>query len=152
MSLKGNTISSRLINDTYPDFEKVIPPNNPKTMIINKQQIIESIKRVSVLSNKNTKQVALSISNNNILIKSEDKENTTSGKESIPCNYTQDDITIGYNAQFLTEAINNIEGDEIKICFNKPTTATTIFPTTTNKETETLMLVMPIRLNEDEKR
>lgn len=149
VSLKGNTISSRLINDTYPEFEKVIPSNNPKTMFVNKQQIVESIKRVSVLSNRNTKQIAMAISNNNILIKSEDKENTTSGKEAIPCKYSSEDITIGYNAQFLTEAINNIDGDEIKICFNEPTTATTIFPTT-KQEAETLMLVMPIRINENE--
>ena len=152
ISLQGNTISSRLINDTYPEFEKVIPTDNPKTMTINKQQITESIKRVSVLSNRNTKQVALSISNNNLLIKSEDKENTASGKETIPCNYTSENLTIGYNAQFLTEAINNLEGEEIKLCFNEPTSATTIFSTTTNKEIETLMLVMPIRLNEDEKK
>ena len=74
------------------------------------------------------------------------------GKETIPCNYTSENLTIGYNAQFLTEAINNLEGEEIKLCFNEPTSATTIFSTTTNKETETLMLVMPIRLNEDEKK
>ena len=83
------------------------------------------------------------------LLKSEDKENTTSGKEAIPCKYSSEDITIGYNAQFLTEAINNIDGDEIKICFNESTTATTIFPTI-KQEAETLMLVMPIRINENE--
>ena len=82
---------------------------------VSKKQITESIKRVSIFSNKASKQVALNISENNITISTEDPENITSGKEIVDCNYDGEPMTIGYNASYLKEVLQHQNSEEIKI-------------------------------------
>ena len=79
--LNNGKLTSRIIKDTYPDYEGVIPKDNTKTLIVDKNAFSDAIKRVSIFSNKASKQVALNISEKNMIISTEDPENITSGKE-----------------------------------------------------------------------
>ena len=70
-------ITSRIIKDPYPDYEGVIPKDNNKTLVINNEKFSEAIKRVSIFSNKSSRQISLELSENNITISTEDPENVT---------------------------------------------------------------------------
>ena len=148
IEFNNNIISSRIIKDPFPDYESVIPKENKKTLIVDKNIFLDTIKRVSIFSNKASKQISLELTENNIIVATEDPENITTGKETIECNYDGDSMTIGYNALYLKEVLQNQKEDEIKILLNTPLNAALFVANKQNEETKKLTLLMPIRLND----
>ena len=148
VQLEGVTITTRIIKDPYPDFEGVIPKNNTKTLIINKNCFTEAIKRVSIFSNKSSRQVALKLSENSMTITTEDLENITTGKETLDCEYDGEPMTIGYNASYLKEVLQHQQSEEIKIMLNSPLNAGLFLPIDQNDNDNKTTLLMPIRLND----
>ena len=123
LQLEDVIITSRIIKDPYPDYEGVIPKDNTKTLIVNRDSFTEAIKRVSIFSNKSSRQVALELSENSVTISTEDPENITTGKETLDCDYDGDPMTIGYNAIYLKEVLQHQYSDEIKIMLKSPLNA-----------------------------
>ena len=148
IKLENGTITSRIIKDPYPNYDEVIPKDNTKTLIIDKESFSASIKRVSIFSNKSSRQVALNISENTITITTEDPENITSGKETLDCNYDGEPMTIGYNASYLKEVIQHQTSNEIKIMLKSPLNAGLFLPMEQNENENKTTLLMPIRLND----
>ena len=141
-------ITTRIIKDPYPDYEGVIPKDNTKTLIVNKDSFTEAIKRVSIFSNKSSRQVALELSENTITISTEDPENITTGKEILDCNYDGDPMTIGYNALYLKEVLQHQSSDEIKIMLKSPLNAGLFESMNQGENDNKTTLLMPIRLND----
>ena len=148
INLEGVRVSSRIIKDRYPDYESVIPKDNECELTINKNDLAGSVKRVSIFSNKSTKQIALSLDTNKITISTEDPENITTGKESIDCLYSGEPMTIGYNSQYLGDVLKNQNTEEIKILFKSPLSAGIFLPKEQMAGEEKTTLLMPIRLND----
>ena len=115
---------------------------------INKEAFLEAIKRVSIFSNKSSKQVALNITENNLIITTEDPENITSGKEELDCSYDGEPMTIGYNAAYLKEVLLHQHTSEIKILLKSPLNAGLFLPLEQEKDENKTTLLMPIRLND----
>tara|TARA_B100002052_G_scaffold266852_1_gene264369 strand:+ start:268 stop:1371 length:1104 start_codon:yes stop_codon:yes gene_type:complete len=140
-------ITTRLINDQYPDYEKVIPKGNENEITVQTKDLISSLKRVSVFSNKKTKQAILSIKENTIEIKTEDVETATSAKEKIICEQAgpEQEIVIAFNGDYLKEILEKTKTVETKILIKDALSAALILPKedTTNK----ISLLMPIRLS-----
>ncbi len=148
IQLENVTITTRIIKDPYPDYEGVIPKDNTKTLVINKECFTEAIKRVSIFSNKSSRQVALELNENSMTITTEDPENITTGKETLDCDYDGEPMTIGYNAFYLKEVLQHQHSDEIKIMFNSPLNAGLFLPLDQNELDNKTTLLMPIRLND----
>jgi DNA polymerase-3 subunit beta len=149
VSHKNQTIFSRIIKDTYPDYEKVVPLDNNKQLTINKENLIDSIKRVSIFSNRSTKQITLKINKQETTIQTEDAENAASGKETIQSEFSdENELKIGFNANFILEALNNINQKEITIFLNGPLSAAILAEKEEKTEKDKLLLLMPIRLND----
>ena len=148
IEIKNATITSRIIKEIFPDYEGVIPKDNENTLIIDKNIFTEAVKRVSIFSNKASKQVALNITENNLTITTEDPENITSGKEEIDCEYQGEPMTIGYNAAYLKEVLQHQESTEIKILLKSPLNAGLFLPLEQGKNENKTTLLMPIRLND----
>lgn len=138
----------RLIDGKYPNYEAVIPANNNKKLTINRQQIMTSIKRVSIFSNQLTRQIRFTISGQELMMSAEDAELANEAKERLSCNYAGEDIEIGFNSKFILEMINNIDSEEICIEMSAANRAALIFPVTKNEGEDILMLVMPVMLNQ----
>jgi len=148
ISKKNIITTSRIIKEKYPEYKKVIPQDNNLEAVIEKNTFAESIKRVSVFSNKSTKQVSTEFDQNGITISTEDPENITTGKEKLDCNYDGEKLLIGYNANYLYEVLKHQECEEIKILLKTPLTAS-IFMPLEQKPGETIKtLLMPIRIND----
>ena len=146
VQLNNINIISRIIKDQYPDFESVIPYENNKEVRIDKNDLINAVKRVSIFSNKTTKQISLSFSDGEATISTEDPDNVTSAKESIQCEYEGENIVIGFNAVFLLEILKSQNGSSVTIKLENSLTAG-IFISEPEDEEDTLTLLMPTRLN-----
>ena len=138
----------RLIDGKYPNYDAVIPKENPNKLILNRSQFYSSINRLSLFSNKTTHQVRLKVAGSSLVISAEDVDYSNKGEERFTCNYQGDDLEIGFNSKFLKEMINNLDSDEILIEMSLPNRAGLITPVDGLDEGEkVLMLAMPIMLN-----
>jgi len=141
-------IYSRLIKDPYPDYERVIPTYYTKEMIINRDQFISSLKRVSLFSNPMTYQVILKINSDNLEIQAQDIDFGGEAKEQISCKFNSDPLEISYNANYLSEIIRHSESDEIKFLVEDSDGPGLIYSMDQPDNEDVLMLLMPVRLND----
>jgi DNA polymerase-3 subunit beta len=145
----GNfTLVCRLIDGKYPNYEAVIPSDNPNRMTIGKAQFSSSLKRVSIFANKTTHQVRLKISGSQLIISAEDLDFSNAAKEELTCSYEGEDIEIGFNSRFLMEMVNNVDSESLVLELSAPNRAGILLPENSEDEGEDiLMLVMPVMLN-----
>ena len=115
---------------------------------MNSKSFLDSVKRVSIFSNKTTKQTVLSFSSKGVTISAQDIETSTSAKEHLDCVFSGEDVTSSYNAKYLIDVIQHLGGRETNIYLNSALTAA-VFQTKENKDKEkTTSLLMPIRINQ----
>ncbi len=149
LSYKNTTIYSRIIKDNYPDYEKVIPLDNNKTFTTKKKDLINAIKRVSIFSNRSTKQITLDIGNQKTTISTEDSEQSAKGTETISSQFNNmDNLKIGFNSMFILDALNSIRSEQITMFLNGSLNAAILSETSSDKKMDKLVLLMPIRLND----
>lgn len=138
----------RLIDGKYPNYDAVIPKENPNVLTIDRAQFLSSIKRVSIFANKTTHQVKLKLAGSELALSAEDVDFSNESNERLTCNYVGDDMEIGFNSRFLMEMLNNIETSEIRLEMSEPSRAGLLMPALKDNENEDiLMLVMPVMLN-----
>ena len=144
----GNTIViTRLINEQYPNYESVIPRENDKKMIINKEQMLATVKRVAIFSSSTTRQIRLQLDQDKLTIRAEDIDMSSEAKETINCEYDSDSMEIGFNAKYLADVLSNVDGEEVYFEFSTPNRAGIVKPADEEENEEMLMLVMPVMLN-----
>lgn len=138
----------RLIDGKYPNYEAVIPKENPNVLTIDRAQFLSSIKRVSIFSNKTTHQIRLKLAGSELSLFAEDIDFANEATERLTCNYDGDDLEIGFNSRFLLEMLSNLDADEIKLSMSEPSRAGLLTPAVQdNAHEDILMLVMPVMLN-----
>ena len=143
-----DTIITRTLGERFPDYESVIPGDNENTLKTEKDVILGAIRRVSIFSNRSTRQVALNLSSGKCLITTEDPEMSSKAQEELPAEYDGDDIVIGYNSEYLKDVINHISGKTVFIRLNTPISAALFSSEVEEDSVDNLMLLMPIRLND----
>ncbi len=137
----------RLIDARYPDYNAVIPVDNPNVLTMGRTDFQNSLKRIAIYANKTTNQVILNITNSDLTISAQDLDFSNEAKETLSCTYEGDPLTIGFNAKFLVEMLGVLESDEVKIELSTPTRAGILLPTDKVDDEEILMLVMPVMLS-----
>lgn len=140
-------IYSRIIGEPYPDYERVIPLNNSKELIVNRENFISSIKRVSLFSNPLSNQVKLNIASNEVNVFAQDIDFGGEAHEKIECIFDAEEIVIAYNAGYLLDILRHIDTEKVSILLETPDGAGLIYPKDQEEKEELLMLVMPVRLN-----
>jgi len=145
----GNiSLICRLIDGKYPNYDAVIPTENPNKLSIERISFLNAIKRVSIFANQSTHQIRLKMSGRELTLSAEDLDFSNEAKERLTCQFVGEDMEIGFNSKFLLEMIMNLETDEICIEMSAPNRAGILFPVNNdNKAEEVLMLVMPVMLN-----
>ena len=138
----------RLIEGRYPNYEAVIPKNNPNELTIDRQTFLSAIRRVAVFSSKATHQVRFRITGQEIMLTAEDIDFYNEAKERLSCSYSGDDMEIGFNSRFFQEMLINFDSEEVKLEMSAPNRAGILTPVTNENESEDLlMLLMPVMLN-----
>jgi DNA polymerase-3 subunit beta len=147
-SFENSVLICRLIDGKYPNYEAVIPKENPNHLTISRNQFLNSVRRVSIFSNKTTHQIRLKIAGAELNISAEDIDYSNKAEERLTCDYQGDDMQIGFNSRFLSEMLSNLNADDVQLEMSMPNRAGILTPIDGLDEGETVtMLVMPVMLN-----
>lgn len=137
----------RLIDARYPDYNAVIPINNPNLVSVTRADLQRTLKLMAIYANKTTNQVILNIGEGSLTISAQDLDFSNEATEQLVCQFNGDPMTIGFNAKFLIEMLNVLESDEVNIELSTPNRAGILRPTEQAEGEDILMLVMPFSLN-----
>ena len=141
-------IFSRLKEGKFPNYEAVIPTENPNKLIIQRDDFLKSIRRVGIYSSQSTYQVRISLNEETVNIKGEDVDYANKAEEVVTGNYTGEPMDIGFNSKFLREMLENMDSQEIFLEMSLPNRASLLLPTEKfSEEEDLLMLIMPVMLN-----
>ena len=144
----NDVVVTRIVDEKFPNYESVIPNENNKRLVVEKEVLLGAVRRVSIFSNKSTHQVALSLSKDDCKITTEDPEKSSKAQEKIVAKYDGDPITIGYNADYLKDIVSHVGGGEVAVDVSSPVSAALFSSTEVEEQIECVMLLMPIRLND----
>ncbi|MBN09658.1 MAG: DNA polymerase III subunit beta [Flavobacteriaceae bacterium] len=145
----SSTLTCRLIDGKYPNYEAVIPKENPNILKIDRALFLNSVRRVSYFSNKTTHQIRLNIAGSSLIISAEDFDYSNKAEERMECDYKGEDLQIGFNSRFLIEMLNNLNTETIQLSMSLPNRAGLIYPVDNPEKSEHItMLVMPVMLND----
>lgn len=137
----------RLIDERFPDYENVIPKNNPNQMTIERAKFLSSLKRIAIYSNKTTHQIRLKITADELTISAEDLDYSNEATEKLSCEFVGEDMEIGFNAKFLAEMLSNLNTEVLTFEMSQPNRAGLLIPKDKEENEDMLMLVMPVMLN-----
>lgn len=144
----GNTkLVCRLIDAKYPDYNAVIPVENPNTLSLTRSDFQSSLKRIAIYANKTTNQVVLNINDGSLTISAQDLDFSNEATEQLACTYEGEPMMIGFNAKFLIEMLNVLSAEEVKMELSAPTRAGILLPVEEKEDEHILMLVMPVMLS-----
>ena len=146
--LKNQELICRLIEGNYPNYNAVIPANNPNKVFVDRLELLNAIRRVAVCSNQSTNLIKLDISKGTINLTAQDLDFSVSAQESLPCDYEGEDIVIGFKSTFLIEILSNIETTTVLVELADSTRAGVFKPVYDQQPSnDTLMLLMPMMIN-----
>lgn len=144
----GNTnLICRLIDARYPDYNAVIPSENPNLLSMNRDDLYSSMRRISIFANKTTHQVVLKMAGKELQVSAEDLDFSNAANETLTCDYSGNDMAIGFNAKFLLEMLGSLDSEEIKLELSTPNRAGILRPSEQDANEDLLMLVMPVMIN-----
>ena len=140
-------VLARLIDENYPNYEAVIPVENDRRLVVNRDAMLAAVKRVGLYSSTMTNQIRLSISKDQVEISAEDIERSSEARETVMCEYEDEDMVIGFNASYLLEVLSHIDTDDIMFELSSPNRAGIVTPLEQAEGEQQLMLIMPVMLN-----
>lgn len=149
----GVIVYSKLIDDTFPNYESVIPKDNDKKLLINRYEILSALRRASIFTDKVTMRVKFEVTDNELTIKSDNPEIGGEGEETLDCDFKTnagDEISetfaIAFNVSYLLDCLTQIETDDIMITFSSPSKASIILPVGSDSGEDYMELIMPVRV------
>jgi DNA polymerase-3 subunit beta len=141
-------LTCRLVDGKYPNYEAVIPKENPNVLLVDRLHFLSCMKRVYIFSNKSTHLIKLKITGSELAMSSEDIDFSNEAYERLTCHYSGDDMEIGFNGKFLMEMLSNLDATNVEIQMSVPSRAGLLVPSNhENEHEDILMLVMPVILN-----
>ncbi len=158
IKLSTNTTEfySKLIEDTFPNYETVIPKSNDKKLKVSRTDFLNSLKRASIFVDPATKRVKFEIKNSTINIKADNPEIGADVEEVIDCNFIsledneadfdKNPFSISFNVHYLIDCFSVLESPEILMTFSSPSKACVITPSVQENNEDYMELVMPVRV------
>jgi DNA polymerase-3 subunit beta len=133
---------SKVVDGTFPDYQRVIPENNNKGMAINTESLKSGVDRVSTIAADKTRAVKFALSANKVTLSSQGIEGT-SAKEEVDAEYSSDELEIGFNSRYVLEMLGQVESETVRIAFDTPNSPALV---TDPSDPTVLFIVMPMRV------
>jgi len=147
-NLSGHKLICRLTEGQFPNYQSVIPQDNPNKLSVSRQDFLNSLKRVSVFSNQASNLIKMSLTDNVLTVSAQDIDFSISAYEKVNCRYEGDEMDIGFKSSFLAEILTNMSGQEVVVEMSDPSRAGIILPLDKlNDNEDELMLLMPMMIN-----
>jgi len=146
--MQDYTMLCRFTEGRYPNYNSVIPKNNPNSVTIDRLSLLNALKRVAVFTNPAIGLIKMQFSEDSIVVSAQDIDFLTSAEETIPCTYHGNVLNIGFKALFLIDILNNIPSADVRIELSDPSRAGVVFPAENEENEDMLALLMPMMLND----
>ncbi|PSQ86782.1 MAG: DNA polymerase III subunit beta [Bacteroidetes bacterium QH_2_63_10] len=145
----NSRVLARLIDETYPNYQSVIPDGNDRNLVVSREDMLNAVKRVGLYSSSMTNQIRLDVTADTVTISAEDVERSSEAEETIHCDYDSEPMEIGFNSEYLTEVLSNVDCEEGVFELSSPNRAGIVLPRASDEapEEDILMLIMPVMLN-----
>ncbi|MEN3972622.1 DNA polymerase III subunit beta [Sphingomicrobium sp. XHP0235] len=140
--LGSATLTSKLIDGKFPDYNRVIPTANDKLMKIDPKSFLSGVDRVATIANEKTRAVKLAVEDDKLTLSVTSPENGVATEE-VPADYRADRLEIGFNSRFLMDILHEIEGDTVEVHFADAAAPTLLRE---NDQSPALYVVMPMRV------
>ena len=144
LNTKKGLLICRLAEGNFPNYEAVIPQNNPNKLYLDRLDFINTLKRVSLYSNQSTYQVFMDLGPQSLTISAVDIDFNRSGDEQFPCTYEGENMEIGFNGRLLIEMLSVLDTEQIRFEILDKVRATLIFPEEQGEGQEITLLIMPV--------
>ena len=141
-------LTCRLIEGVFPNYDAAIPTDNPNQIHIDRKALISAIRRVLPFASMSSQLVRFRLSAGMLELSSEDIDFATSAKEQLICDYGGQSMQIGFRGDFLLEILNAMETEDVTVELGDPSRAGVVLPGTQPENTDVLMLIMPLLLND----
>ncbi len=148
ISFPEGKLTCRLIEGRYPNYNSVIPQDNPNHLRVERKMLISALRRVMPFASESSQLVRFKVEMGKLELSSEDIDFATSARESMVCEYEGIPMQIGFKGSSMTEILNNIDSEEVIIELADPSRAGVVVPSEQPENEEVLMLVMPMLLND----
>ncbi|MCB2207631.1 MAG: DNA polymerase III subunit beta [Bacteroidetes bacterium] len=148
MEFEDITLICRLIDGKYPNYEAVIPTQNPFKLTADRKSLLNALRRVAIFGSKSTHQVRFKISGKELVLTAEDLDFSSEAKERLTCSYEGDNIEIGFNSRFMQEMLATMDVDNVVLEMSAPNRAGILVPEENDGSEDILMLIMPVMLTQ----
>ncbi|MDE6383298.1 MAG: DNA polymerase III subunit beta [Paramuribaculum sp.] len=142
------TFCCRLIKGNFPDYNRVIPTNNPYVLTVDRQSFLTAVRRVAVFGNEGGGLVKFKFGPEAVKLSAADNNFGTSGYETVPCSYEGQEMMMGFSSMFLTEILSTFNCPEVEIRIADPSRPALCVPAEKNPESELLMILMPMNITD----
>lgn len=143
----GNyTLSCKFIKGNYPNYNRVIPKDNPYHITVDREGLLNAVRRVSLFASKATCLVKLTVSGGSLHIEGRDIDYSTSAEENVPCSYDGQPMTIGFNSGFMTDILTNLKCTDVLISLSDPARPGIFEPLTQEEGENVVVLQMPMQV------
>ena len=148
IELTDYLISCRLIEGRYPNYNSVIPTDNPFRVTADRMAFISALRRVSVFASQSSSLIKIHVDQGTLTVSAQDLDFSTSAEEHIMCDYNGTPMSIGFNGPFLLDVLNSIASNDIVLELADPSRAGVITPAEQEENEDLIMLLMPMMLKD----
>lgn len=142
------SLGCRFVKGNYPNYNRVIPQDNPNELTVDRHALISAMRRVSLFASKASSLVKLTMSDNSLQLQSQDLDYSTNADEQVSCSYEGRPLSIGFNANYMLEVLNNLPGDTIVVKLSDPGRPGLFLPFESEENEDIVMLQMPMQVIE----
>jgi DNA polymerase-3 subunit beta len=140
----GFKFNCRLIKGNFPDYNRVIPANNPYVLTVDRISMLNAVRRVGVFVDPGHGLVKFRLTPESAEMKAQDNNFCTSGREVVPCSFSGNEMIIGFSAPFLIDIFSTISTANVVVKLSDPSRPGVFLPEEDAKDSELLMLLMPM--------
>ena len=142
------SLTCRFIKGNYPNYNRVIPNDNPYLVTVDRQSLLNAMRRVAIFASKASSLVKIEMSQGTMRLAAQDLDYGTSAEERVMCEYNGNDMTIGFNSAYTLEILNNMGGDQILIKLSDPARPGIFQPMEQEPNTDLTTIQMPMQVIE----
>ena len=141
-------ITCRLIEGRYPNYNSVIPQNNPNELRIDRGSLLSALRRVQPFANDSSNLIRFHVEGGTLQLDAEDYDFSKTATERMSCEYNGQPMSIGFKGSSFIEILSNFDCEEVTIQLADPSRAGLVVPSEQPEGQEVLMLMMPMLLND----
>ena len=148
INFEEGVILCRLIEGRFPNYNSVIPQNNPNQLTVDRQGLLAALRRVQPFSNDSSNLIRFHVESGVLQLDAEDYDFSKTATERMSCDYNGMPMSIGFKGSSFIEILSNFECDQVCIQLADPSRAGLVVPSEQPENQDVLMLMMPMLLND----